>query len=71
MIRVTRRCGSTGVWGALAAAALGGAGCVPPTLATAQTSITQESVDAHIRYLSSDELRGRDAFSPDIQLAEN
>jgi len=28
-------------------------------------------VDAHIRFLSSDEMRGRDAFSPDIGLAED
>jgi Zn-dependent M28 family amino/carboxypeptidase len=33
--------------------------------------IANEAVDAHIRYLSSDELRGRDPFSEEIGLAES
>jgi hypothetical protein len=33
--------------------------------------ITSELVDGHIRYLSSDELKGRDAFSEDIRIAED
>jgi len=33
--------------------------------------ITTEVVDAHIRFLSSDEMRGRDAFTPDIRRAED
>ena len=32
--------------------------------------ITSELVDAHIRLLSSDEMKGRDAFTPHIRLAE-
>lgn len=32
--------------------------------------ITTELVDAHIRYLSSDDMKGRDAFTPHIRLAE-
>lgn len=37
----------------------------------AASVITKDLVDAHIRFLSSDEMRGRDAFSPDIGLAED
>ncbi len=33
--------------------------------------ITTELVDSHIRFLSSDEMRGRDAFTPHIRLAED
>ena len=32
--------------------------------------ITTELVDAHIRYLSSDDMKGRDAFTPYIRRAE-
>ncbi len=32
--------------------------------------ITTELVDAHIRFLSSDEMKGRDPFTPHIRLAE-
>jgi Zn-dependent M28 family amino/carboxypeptidase len=35
-----------------------------------QAQIYRDSVDAHIRYLASDELRGRNAFSEDIAQAE-
>lgn len=34
-------------------------------------AITVEQVDAHIRYLSSDELKGRGSFSEDIRMAED
>jgi Zn-dependent M28 family amino/carboxypeptidase len=33
--------------------------------------IAAERVDAHIRFLSSDEMKGRDAFTPAIRLAED
>jgi len=39
--------------------------------ATVARIITREAVDAHIFTLSADEMMGRDAFSPHIQLAED
>jgi Zn-dependent M28 family amino/carboxypeptidase len=47
------------------------AACATPKAPDPAEAITQESVDAHIRYLSSDELKGRDAFSEDIRIAED
>ena len=45
-------------------------GCRGPAATDAQVQIPRESVDAHIRYLASDELQGRSAFSPEIAEAE-
>ena len=45
-------------------------GCSGPKEAKAPAPISNETVDAHIRYLSSDEMMGRDAYSPDIAMAE-
>jgi Zn-dependent M28 family amino/carboxypeptidase len=46
-------------------------GCTGPDSAEAQAQISNETVDAHIRQLSSDDMKGRDAFSPDIIMAED
>jgi hypothetical protein len=54
----------------IVAFALAFSGCSGPKAADAPAPISTETVDAHIRYLSSDEMRGRDAFSPDIAMAE-
>lgn len=55
----------------VAACALVLFGCSGPKAADPPAPISNETVDAHIRYLSSDEMKGRDPFSPDIALAEN
>jgi len=54
----------SGVFGVLMVGCAGQASIDPPV------QISNETVDAHIRFLSSDEMRGRDAFSPDIAMAE-
>lgn len=41
------------------------------TLPDPAGAITRELVEAHVRFLSSDELQGRDAFGPFIGLAED
>ncbi|MBT8395709.1 MAG: M28 family peptidase [Gemmatimonadetes bacterium] len=45
--------------------------CSAPEPASPPTQIHTEAVDTHIRYLSSDDLKGRDAFSEEIALAED
>ena len=45
--------------------------CSAPTAGNAPPPISNATVDAHIRYLSSDELKGRDPFSADIALTED
>lgn len=62
--------------GAIAIALIGGL-AAPPSLLHAQAVpdperiISSELVDAHIRFLSSDEMKGRDAFTPHIRPAED
>jgi len=46
-------------------------GCAGLATVDLPEPISNETVDAHIRYLSSDALRGRDAFSEDITVAED
>jgi Zn-dependent M28 family amino/carboxypeptidase len=46
-------------------------GCATPSAAPGSEIITRDRVDGHIRYLSSDEMRGRDPFTPEIRLAED
>ncbi len=45
--------------------------CSGPANVEPPEPISDETVDAHIRYLSSDALNGRDAFSEDISVAED
>ncbi len=45
--------------------------CAGPAAVDLPAPISNQTVDAHIRYLSSDALRGRDAFSEDITVAED
>jgi Zn-dependent M28 family amino/carboxypeptidase len=51
----------------------GRGGNTPPVgdLPDPEAEITRESVDDHIRFLSSDSLKGRDPFSEDIALTED
>lgn len=46
-------------------------GCASPPTAEVIPPISNETVDAHIRLLSSDSMQGRDAFSEDIRMAED
>jgi len=46
-------------------------GCTPPAQAMHQGSIADSTVDAHVRFLSSDELQGRDAFGEGSHRAED
>jgi len=55
----------------VAAGALSLAACSTPQSSDPDVFITQEQVDGHILALSSDEMRGRDAFSEDIRMAED
>jgi len=55
----------------LAAFALVLFGCSGQKVADPPAPISNETVDAHIKYLSSDEMKGRDPFTPDIALAED
>jgi len=47
------------------------AACSGPEPVSPPVQIQTEEVDAHIRFLSSDDLKGRDAFSGDIAMAED
>ncbi len=47
------------------------ASCSGPEPVTPPVQIQTQAVDAHIRFLSSDDLKGRDAFSEEIAAAEN
>ena len=51
--------------------ALLGAGCARPPSVQAPVRITNETVDAHIRFLSSDDMKGRSPLSEEILLAED
>jgi Zn-dependent M28 family amino/carboxypeptidase len=44
--------------------------CSGPASVDPPTLISNQTVDAHIRFLSSDALKGRDAFSEEISVAE-
>jgi hypothetical protein len=46
-------------------------GCATSSSPPPTEIITRDQVDGHIRYLSSDEMRGRDPFTPEIRLAED
>jgi leucyl aminopeptidase len=46
-------------------------GCASPPASEPIPPISNETVDAHIRLLASDSLKGRDAFSDDIRMAED
>ena len=65
-IRISRALSFTVAAGALFLAA-----CSTPESSDPDVVITQEQVDGHILALSSDEMRGRDAFSEDIRIAED
>jgi len=64
-------CMSKALFCAVAAGGLLLAACSTPQSSSPEVVITQEQVDGHILTLSSDEMRGRDAYSEDIRMAED
>ncbi|MFH1764074.1 MAG: M28 family peptidase [Gemmatimonadota bacterium] len=58
-------------WAAAALCSVLMMACSGPAIGGPPALITNENVDAHIKYLSSDALNGRDAFAEDISVAED
>jgi len=64
----------SGMKAGLVVAILGGLvtmACTSPPGVDPPTPISNETVDAHIRFLSSDDARGRDPFSEEIAISED
>jgi len=63
--------GLAAVLSVVAAGLLWTQGCAGPSEGAPAVAISDSAVDAHIRYLSSDEMKGRDPLTEDIRLAES